>query len=152
MSNPKTMFMHQQDARMTETTHDGESRNIRISRLLGYTVRYWHGSDTRDHWDLLDAAGAGVATADMEAEAWQHALDFEHDLNAVKDALLRTDVTLMLHLGVPGTAVIVTEGRANEPSQRFQFSDADVWTQQHRHADIEELAAMALEAWLIAQQ
>jgi len=135
---------------MSETTQD--SINVRLAKLLGYTVRYWRGPDTRDHWDLLDAGLAVVATEDTEAEAWQHAPDFEHSLDATTDALKRRDVTLMLHFGVPESAVIIPYARAGYSLPPFKASDADVWAQERRHADIEELAAMALEEYLLWRQ
>lgn len=140
MRNPKTSFMQRQEAGMDKASEtDGDSRNVRIARLLGYKVR--KAQRRTSYWLLVNPNGdEGIELAQSEAEAWQHAPDFLGSLDAAFALPLNEGESLELHhFGDTYTAriSISVSSRIAEADPPYQTGDnparlcSEVWY-EHR--------------------
>lgn len=132
---------------MDGNTIDG--LNVRIAKLVGWQVEQRWFDDQNWYYVLLDPTGKIVEWEDYdglrdimgsEREAWQHAPDYEHDLNAVWRAVPHEE-------GWSLELWTILDGKPAAMLRRLQqvFYGRDA-------VNHEQAAALALEALLVAQQ
>lgn len=137
----KTWFMHQQEAKanaMSETMQD--SVNVQIAKLMGYRTR--KAQRRTNYWLLVDPNGdEGIELASSEAEAWQHAPDFEHSVDACLAAIGESSDVFFMYTDSGDRLVKLTP-------RPFSVDEGEYGHFYGRGATRAEAAAAALLAYL----